>query len=39
MLVWFRLGERTILIAVNYTVVFQVTLNALLGVRACRAST
>ena len=34
MLVWFGFGERTILIAVNYTVVFPVTLNALLGVRS-----
>jgi len=34
MLVWFGFGERTILIAVNYTVVFPVALNALLGVRS-----
>ena len=34
MLVWFGLGERTILVAVNYTVFFPVTLNALLGVRS-----
>jgi NitT/TauT family transport system permease protein/taurine transport system permease protein len=34
MLVWFGFGERTILVAVNYTVVFPVALNALLGVRS-----
>ena len=34
MLVWFGFGERTILIAVNYTVVFPVAFNALLGVRS-----
>jgi NitT/TauT family transport system permease protein/taurine transport system permease protein len=34
MLVWFGFGERTILVAVNYTVIFPVTLNALLGVRS-----
>jgi ABC-type nitrate/sulfonate/bicarbonate transport system permease component len=33
MLVWFGFGERTILIAVNYTVLFPVIFNALLGVR------
>jgi len=34
MLVWFGFGERTILIAVNYTVLFPVVFNALLGVRS-----
>jgi ABC-type nitrate/sulfonate/bicarbonate transport system permease component len=34
MLVWFGFGERTILIAVNYTVLFPVIFNALLGVRS-----
>ena len=34
MLVWFGFGERTILIAVNYTVVFPVAFNTLLGVRS-----
>jgi NitT/TauT family transport system permease protein/taurine transport system permease protein len=34
MLVWFGFGERTIIVAVNYTVVFPVALNALLGVRS-----
>jgi NitT/TauT family transport system permease protein/taurine transport system permease protein len=34
MLVWFGFGERTILVAVNYTVIFPVALNALLGVRS-----
>ena len=34
MLVWFGFGERTILIAVNYTVLFPVAFNALLGVRS-----
>ena len=34
MLVWFGFGERTILVAVNYTVFFPVALNALLGVRS-----
>ena len=34
MLVWFGFGEKTILIAVLYTVVFPVALNALLGVRS-----
>ena len=34
MLVWFGFGERTILVAVNYTVVFPVALNTLLGVRS-----
>jgi NitT/TauT family transport system permease protein/taurine transport system permease protein len=33
MLVWFGFGERTILVAVNYTVLFPVIFNALLGVR------
>ncbi len=33
-LVWFGFGERTILIAVNYTVLFPVIFNALLGVRS-----
>jgi NitT/TauT family transport system permease protein/taurine transport system permease protein len=33
MLVWFGFGERTILVAVNYTVIFPVVFNALLGVR------
>jgi NitT/TauT family transport system permease protein/taurine transport system permease protein len=33
MLVWFGFGERTIVVAVNYTVVFPVMFNALLGVR------
>src|SRR5918992_4620033 len=33
-LVWFGFGERTILVAVNYTVLFPVALNALLGVRS-----
>jgi taurine transport system permease protein len=32
-LVWFGFGERTILVAVNYTVLFPVIFNALLGVR------
>ena len=32
-LVWFGFGERTILIAVNYTVLFPVIFNAMLGVR------
>lgn len=34
MLVWFGFGEKTIQIAVLYTVVFPVALNALLGVRS-----
>ena len=34
MLVWFGFGERTILMAVNYTVLFPVIFNALLGVRS-----
>ena len=34
MLVWFGFGERTILVAVNYTVLFPVALSALLGVRS-----
>src|SRR5688572_28395315 len=34
MLVWFGFGERTILIAVNYTVCFPLIFNALLGVRS-----
>jgi NitT/TauT family transport system permease protein/taurine transport system permease protein len=34
MLVWFGFGERTILIAVDYTVLFPVIFNALLGVRS-----
>jgi NitT/TauT family transport system permease protein/taurine transport system permease protein len=33
-LVWFGFGERTILVAVNYTVLFPVIFNALLGVRS-----
>lgn len=37
MLVWFGFGERTILVAVNYTVIFPVALNALLGVRSVPA--
>lgn len=34
MLVWFGFGERTILIAVNYTVLFPLIFNAMLGVRS-----
>ena len=34
MLVWFGFGERTILVAVNYTVLFPVMFNAVLGVRS-----
>jgi taurine transport system permease protein len=34
MLVWFGFGERTIVVAVNYTVLFPVIFNALLGVRS-----
>jgi NitT/TauT family transport system permease protein/taurine transport system permease protein len=34
MLVWFGFGERTIIVAVNYTVLFPVIFNALLGVRS-----
>jgi NitT/TauT family transport system permease protein/taurine transport system permease protein len=34
MLVWFGFGERTILAAVNYTVLFPVVFNALVGVRS-----
>jgi NitT/TauT family transport system permease protein/taurine transport system permease protein len=34
MLVWFGFGERTIVVAVNYTVVFPVIFNAMLGVRS-----
>lgn len=34
MLVWFGFGERTIVAAVNYTVIFPVVFNALLGVRS-----
>ena len=34
MLVWFGFGERTILVAVNYTMLFPVIFNALLGVRS-----
>jgi len=34
MLVWFGFGERTILVAVNYTVLFPVIFNALLGVKS-----
>jgi NitT/TauT family transport system permease protein/taurine transport system permease protein len=33
-LVWFGFGERTILVAVNYTVLFPLVFNALLGVRS-----
>ncbi len=33
-LVWFGFGERTIMIAVNYTVLFPLIFNALLGVRS-----
>ena len=33
-LVWFGFEERTILVAVNYTVVFPIIFNALLGVRS-----
>jgi NitT/TauT family transport system permease protein/taurine transport system permease protein len=36
-LVWFGFGERTILVAVNYTVLFPVVFNALLGVRSVPA--
>ena len=34
MLVWFGFGERTILVAVNYPVLFPVIFNAMLGVRS-----
>src|SRR3989304_35933 len=34
MLGWFGFGERTILVAVNYTVLFPVIFNALLGVKS-----
>lgn len=34
MLVWFGFGERTIVVAVNYTVIFPVVFNAVLGVRS-----
>jgi taurine transport system permease protein len=34
MLVWFGFGERTIFVAVNYTVLFPVIFNAVLGVRS-----
>jgi NitT/TauT family transport system permease protein/taurine transport system permease protein len=34
LLIWFGFGERTILVAVNYTVLFPVIFNALLGVRS-----
>lgn len=34
LLVWFGFGERTILVAVNYTVLFPVIFNTLLGVRS-----
>jgi len=34
MLVWFGFGERTILVAVNYTVLFPLIFNAMLGVRS-----
>jgi taurine transport system permease protein len=34
MLVWFGFGERTILVAVNYTVLFPLVFNVLLGVRS-----
>lgn len=34
MLVWFGFGERTILVAVIYTVLFPVIFNAMLGVRS-----
>jgi NitT/TauT family transport system permease protein/taurine transport system permease protein len=34
LLVWFGFGERTIVVAVNYTVIFPVLFNALLGVRS-----
>lgn len=34
MLVWFGFGERTILAAVNYTVLFPVIFNTMLGVRS-----
>jgi NitT/TauT family transport system permease protein/taurine transport system permease protein len=34
MLVWFGFGDRTILVAVNYTVLFPVIFNAMLGVRS-----
>jgi NitT/TauT family transport system permease protein/taurine transport system permease protein len=37
MLIWFGFGERTILIAVNYTVLFPVIFNALLGIRSVPA--
>src|SRR3974377_730968 len=33
-LVWFGFAERTILVAVNYTVLFPIIFNALLGVRS-----
>jgi len=34
MIVWFGFSERTILIAINYTVLFPIIFNTLLGVRA-----
>ncbi len=34
MLVWFGFGERTIVVAVSYTVIFPVVFNALVGVRS-----
>jgi ABC-type nitrate/sulfonate/bicarbonate transport system permease component len=34
LLVWFGFGERTILVAVNYTVLFPVIFNVLLGARS-----
>jgi NitT/TauT family transport system permease protein/taurine transport system permease protein len=34
LLVWFGFSERTIVVAVNYTVIFPVVFNALLGVRS-----
>lgn len=34
MLIWFGFGERTILLAVNYTVLFPVIFNSLLGIRS-----
>lgn len=34
MVVWFGFGERTLIAAVNYTVIFPVMFNAVLGVRS-----
>jgi NitT/TauT family transport system permease protein/taurine transport system permease protein len=34
MLVWFGFGEKTILVAVNYTVLFPLVFNVVLGVRS-----